>query len=355
MILLTGSYYEADAHRRGELMECLRRNVENERLHEIHLFAEDPVSPGTSPLKPPLPSEKIRMVSHGRRVTFQSLFHYANRNRAGERVIIANADIYFDDTLKLLDGYDLSSQLLCLSRWDVHADGSVHFFEQPASHDAWIFQPPIPEFPCEFYLGLLGCDGRLAWEAENSGLRTLNPSRSLRANHLHLSQVRRYKWEWLPGPSTTVPAVFLETPQSSAQGQAPEAPCAGVAFSETMGYVVAQLQPGASSHKNDRRPFVTIPDTFAGLQFTQVVAWAVSPVEVEFLTPGKLYVLVGNDWEGHEPATAWLYQTGFRESVPAIQTQKGTGFEVWSLVGEPGDRYVLPTQVMLVADHLVRR
>jgi hypothetical protein len=355
MILITGSYNEVDARRRSELLECLKRNAQNERLLEIHLFLEDPVEPEGMTALASLHPNKIRIVPHGQRVTFQILFAYANRNLTGHRVVIANADIYFDQSLTLLDGYDLSGQLVCLSRWDVQPDGSAQFFDQPASHDAWIFQSPIPEFPCDFHLGLLGCDGRLAWEAADSGLKTFNPSRSLRANHLHLSQVRRYKWEWLAGPKTSVPAVYLGTSHPSALGKAPDAPCASVAFSETMGYDVAQLKPGASSHKNDARPFVLIPEMLAGLQFTQVVTWIVSPVEVEFLTSGKLYVLVGNDWEGFHPATAWLYQTGFKESVPVVQTKRGSGFEVWSLVGEVGQHYVLPTQVMLVADHLIRR
>ena len=121
-----------------------------------------------------------------------------------------------------------------------------------------------------------------------------------------------------------------------------------------MGYTIARLNIGVSSHNNDPRPYTAIPEALAGLPFTQVVASVVSPVEVEFLTPGKLYVLVGNDWDGASSATAWLGQTGFKEGLPVLTTKRGTGFEVWSLVGEAGERFVLPTQVMLVAEHLVK-
>jgi hypothetical protein len=41
MILLTSLYHDANARRRGELLECLRRNVAAERLEEIHVFIED--------------------------------------------------------------------------------------------------------------------------------------------------------------------------------------------------------------------------------------------------------------------------------------------------------------------------
>jgi Glycosyl transferase family 2 len=584
MILLTGFYQDADINRQGEFLECLRRNAANDRLTEIHLFIEEPL--GLDQLLttyPLLNSAKFRLMAHGRRLTYQDLFAYANRCLPGRCVIIANADMYFDHTLARLDGYDLAGRLLCLSRWDVRPDGSAAFFDHPASQDAWIFETPIREFPCNFHLGVLGCDNRLAWEAEHAGLAISNPSRTVRAYHLHLSHVRHSsERQRLLGPTRSVPAEFLGTPwlwfvvpcmgrlddlrrtigsllsqtrssyllvdyscpdaagawarqqypnvsvatvagrarfrgaearnqgtaavdddgiicfldadirvaqgfsdsiltqieegvflvpdrcgpgfdstlvcrktdfdrvhgfdeafldwgeecadlraalhrsglaersfpatllsplghhhatahslrmvqdqetnraihaayrrakaaildetgansistrtrreiysaiarrHLSARGLVPDIPCAGVAFRETMGYTIARLKIGVSSHNNDPRPFTAIPESLAGMLFTQVVASVVSPVEVEFLTTGKLYVLVGNDWDGSSSATAWLGQTGFREGLPVLTTRRGTGFEVWSLVGEAGERFVLPTQVMLVADHLVK-
>lgn len=351
MILLTGLYEDADLSRRSELIECLNRNVENDHLDEIHLFVEEPLELGGLLTRHSvLAAAKIRLIAHGRRVTYQGLFTHANSGLLGHRVIVANADIFFDHTLACLDGYDLSGKLLCLSRWDVQPDGSAHFFDHPASQDAWIFQAPIPDLPCDFHLGVPGCDNRLVWEAEHAGLALYNPSRSLRAYHLHLSGVRRYRErQRLAGPTKAIPAGFLRAPRL-----APILPCAIVAFRETMGYTVARLETGASSHNNDPRPFTAVPEPLAGLEFTQVVASSVSSVEVEFLTPGKLYVLVGNDWEGYYPATTWLSEQGFKEDLPLVETRRGTAFEVWSLVGGASGRFVLPTQVMLAAARLVK-
>ena len=77
-------------------------------------------------------------------------------------------------------------------------------------------------------------------------------------------------------------------------------------------------------------------------------------VEVEFRTPGKLYVLVGTDWHGYYPATEFLRDHGFREPMAEVATRRGTGFEVWSMLGEAGESLVLPTQVMLVAAELAQ-
>jgi hypothetical protein len=119
-----------------------------------------------------------------------------------------------------------------------------------------------------------------------------------------------------------------------------------------MGYTVARLEPGISSHNNEHRPILTVPPALHGLMFTQVVACRVSPVEIDFESPGKLYVLVGTDWEGRAPLTSVMDFVGVREPMPPLQTPVG-GFEVWSLEREAGDRMVLPTQAMLVARELV--
>jgi hypothetical protein len=557
VILLAALYQEPSSVRSAELAECLRRNCENPCVDEVHVLLEDDGVPG-------LDHPKLRTIRHGRRLTFRDAFAYASAHLRGKRVILANTDIYFDRSLARLEGYPLANRLLCLSRWDVKPDGSSSYFDFGHSQDAWIFESPLREFSCNWHLGIPGCDNRLTYEAEQAGLEVLNPSRSIRAHHLHLSNVRHYtERQRLPGPVRAVPGTFLGTPWvnyivtgattadaartvhslcgqprsavvavvprdpegqlralhpevtlieqggSSAQqrqrgaaaadddailcfvpggleapsdladamlrawsldalltaegpgtdrllacskaafnrvgglddliasdgedladlrevlrafgaaerplpavrcsgaepsptaadeptrtidrgysrakvavlretrrplslsarreirraverrwfaerGQVPDAPCASVAFRERMGYSVRRLEAGVSSHTNDPRPFLSIPPPLAGKPFTQVVASRVSPVEVEFRSPGKLYVLVGTDWYGYYPATEFLRDRGLREPLPAVATRNGTGFEVWSILGEAGESLTLPTQVMLVAEELVQ-
>jgi hypothetical protein len=212
LILLVGFYEDADANRRHEFLECLRRNIDNDHFDEIHVFVEERRSTKElSKAYPLLTATKIRLVSHRRRVRYRALFEYANRRLPRRRVVIANADIFFDHTLEELVGSDLRGRLLCLSRWDVQPDGMARFFEHPGSQDAWIFETPIRKFFCDFPLGVPDCDRRLAWEAERAGLALSNPSRTLRAIHLHLSQVRRYdEHQRLTGSSKFVPASFLK-------------------------------------------------------------------------------------------------------------------------------------------------
>jgi hypothetical protein len=341
------------------------------------------------------------------------LFEHANRYLNGAAVIIANADIFFDETLGLLEEEPLAGRMLCLSRWDQAADGGFRHFDRPESQDAWIFEPPVPCIAADFCFGKPGCDNRLAYEAERAGLSMLNPSRSVRAHHLHNTGIRRYtERERLHGPIRLVPASFLEPSAATGlqgakvngfpshrgfrtaclvnaryqeiegllkphlEGAVPRSlrrellrtlsnrtagparpsdkPLAVVAFREAMGYTLARLKREVSTHNNDSRPLVSVPVELAGLAFTQVVANHATPVEIEFRTGGRLFVLAAQGWEGYGPAAEFLDDAGWRDSIEPLRTRDGTTFEVWSLYAEAGERLHLPTQVMLVAAELIR-
>jgi hypothetical protein len=212
MVVLVGLYVDASAERMREFLTCIERNAANPNIAAVHVFVEDAVDAAALRTRyRELALPKVRLVEHGRRLTFRELFAYANRELPARRVIVGNADIFFDDTLALLDGYDLRGRLLCLSRWDLHSDGSWRLFDFDRSQDAWIFETPLPHIACDFHLGLLGCDCRLAWEAQHAGLAVSNPSHSIRANHLHTSGIRRYTEEQrLQGEKLGVPPVHLD-------------------------------------------------------------------------------------------------------------------------------------------------
>jgi FkbM family methyltransferase len=206
--LLLGCYFEAREARRDELLSCLRLNIANPAIARVHLFAEDVdcralvERSGTG--------SKMCWIEHGRRIAFSDLFDYANAILAGRVVAVANADIFFDATLELVARYELHRTLLCLSRWEELPDGPAHF-ARADSQDAWIFRAPVPRFSCDWHLGIPGCENRLAFEASRAGLRLVNPSRSIRARHLHTSQMRNVSGNArIAGPYRHVP--ILEEP-----------------------------------------------------------------------------------------------------------------------------------------------
>jgi len=407
MILLVGFYEDAVAARTEEFVECLRRNCANPFIDRVIGFVE--VAAAVDDVRarwPSLVHPKLELVAHGRRLSYDFLFELANRCFAGAAVAIANADIYFDETLALLDEVNLRGTLLCLSRWDICDDDTARHYDMPFSQDAWIFEPPLPRLSCNFAMGLPGCDNRLAFEAERAGLVVSNPSRSIRANHLHRSKVRRYAdADRLHGPTRMLPSSFLTAPAadgdalvagfpshrrlraerevdgkphelvnllsphlggvvphrlrselrralvSNAFNRPPPVgvPLATVVIRESMGYSLARMALGISTHNNDARPIASVPQELEGLLFTQVVANHSAPVEVEFVNAGKVYALAAPGWEGYAPAANFLDGAGWREPMELLRTSTGTVFEPWSLFAERGERLVLPTQVMLVS------
>jgi hypothetical protein len=413
MHLLIGYYEDSNPGRQAEYLQCLRRNAQHAGISRITVFIEDgSTATGLRKKDPIFTHEKIRLVPHRRRVTYSHLFAYANDALAGCLVIIANADIFFDETLNLLTEASVHGRLLCLSRWDETPDGPVHY-DQPNSQDAWIFETPIPKIACDFPLGMPGCDNRLAYEAQTAGITVCNPSRSIRARHLHNSGIRSYtQHDRLVGPTLFVSCSFFESQTHhhgwtrpsesdfpSHRGRALEwlidEPCrqiealfekrfgavptrklqrelrraaatrskislpketalASIEFREPMGYMLAPLELGHSTHCNDARPLIFVPPELQGLHFTQVVANYSTPVEIRFRTEGKIFVLAAPGWEGYAPAATFLDDAGWREPIAPIKARDGTAFEVWSLLGTRGARITAPTQVMLAGRELIR-
>jgi hypothetical protein len=186
LILLVGHYDEPNPARACEYAQALARNCSNRHIEKVWVFFEDASLLWFS-------HSKIWKVPHGARLKFCDLFDIADRELAGKVCIIANSDIYFDDSLGQLRGYDLRGKLLALSRWETTVDGKIEYNGLQWSQDAWIFRPPIiVPIKCDFPLGILACDTRLNYEARAAGLEVLNPCKTIRAIHLHMSAVRNY-------------------------------------------------------------------------------------------------------------------------------------------------------------------
>jgi hypothetical protein len=414
MILLVGFYQDVNPIRTQEFVECVRRNAANPFVDRIVVFLEEALTAFDACASfPILAHRKVCLVGHGRRLTYCDLFEYANRHFAGRLIALANADIYFDATLAALDDRPLAGRMFCLSRWDETSPGVQRHFDRSDSQDAWLFESPLPRIEGSFHLGAPGCDNRIAYEAERAGLLVSNPSRTIRACHLHTSEIRRYTpQDRVEGPTRMVPASFLtEAPEVGTtdislldgfpshrsyrarrtlgerctevegavapffDGLVPpplsqairravaarlsmerpvDLPLAAVGFRESMGYTVARLKLGVSTHNNDPRPLTAVPPSLANLRFTQVVANHAAPVEIEFRSSGRIFVLAATGWEGYAPVAAFLDAAGWREPMDSLHTRDGTSFEVWSLVASQDERVVVPTQAMLVAEDLVR-
>jgi hypothetical protein len=182
----------------------LKHNLDNDRVAAIYIFGTR-ADLGQAPVHPKLLCEPVMT-----RPTFAEIFLFASQTFPGRLCCIANADIYFDETLAALDDIALDGLALCLSRWNVGADGSVKLEGHAAGQDAWIFKSPLHVNQATFTMGRIGCDNRLAYELSRCDLKILNPSRTIRANHLHISGKRNYPSVPVPGPYTSIAPETLE-------------------------------------------------------------------------------------------------------------------------------------------------
>jgi hypothetical protein len=195
--LITSWYHEPDTGRRAELLYCLTRNLEHPLIKQVWLLVEG------EPDIPYHPKIRVRQVGH--RALFKDLIKLGNELQG--IVILANTDIYFDETLALAQ-FIKPNDCYALTRWDVNA--RLRFYAKKCSQDALIFRPKLKCIEGNYSPGKPGCDNRLAWELTEAGIRVTNPSKTIKAYHLHLTNLRRYsRHETVPGPYLTIQPTTL--------------------------------------------------------------------------------------------------------------------------------------------------
>jgi hypothetical protein len=200
-ILLTTLYNEKNKYRAQEFKTCLEKNLQNPSIDTIHVLYDIAKDDGhESDMLSYLKSQNIKISYITERASFGDFFKLANREYPHHRIIVSNADIFFNETLSLLEPCDLHDKFLALTRWDVTSNNDlIEFYPLGYSQDVWIFQTPLRPFENDtIKMGILGCDPAIAYQAQHSGLIVSNPSLSIQCCHLHRSQIRNYARNYFP-------------------------------------------------------------------------------------------------------------------------------------------------------------
>lgn len=196
--MMVGSYIDQQK-RVEEIVYTLGKNVENPVISDIHLFIEDDLGKYYDALKqaafPALKDleklhghPKVTVVKVGKRPLYSDYFEYANKTFPEGRIVgIANSDIEYDETLRLLNDYDMTDVFICLSR-----ELGKGCYRAAVSQDTWIWKSPIRIFTSNWTLGLPGGDNRIAFEGHQGGYRVVNPCLSINNLHHHTSKVRHW-------------------------------------------------------------------------------------------------------------------------------------------------------------------
>jgi hypothetical protein len=183
MIRLFVNWYEdANKERQKEIDLCLRKNLANPLLNVIVIESQE-------------------------KLTYSSFFKRVNNlAQANDISIIANSDIFFDETIALSDRLR-AYEVFALSRWEWYGEGQpANFCNRQDSQDAWIFRGIIRQVNGDFTLGKAGCDNRIAYEFTAAQYKVLNPSKSIKTYHVHNTGIRNYN------PNDVVPQPYYCIP-----------------------------------------------------------------------------------------------------------------------------------------------
>ncbi len=146
-------------------------------------------------------NEIVYLDGDVKRSTFKDLFAECVKRWSGQLCVVANSDIWFDDSLRLLGGISNDRSFVTLTRWDSPSTPAMHghvvfvkedgegppesvFFS--GSQDTWCFiagdvHLSAPDMP----LGVLGCDQAVAAWACEKKLFVTDPAISIRSWHEH--------------------------------------------------------------------------------------------------------------------------------------------------------------------------
>ena len=212
-ILITVLYNETNSKRMQEYTTCLERNMAHQLIEKVHVIYDKKRDDDDNKLLQLLKNKQVCLTYVTGRPTYSFCFKLANEHYPNKKIILSNADIYFNDTLLLLQEYDLTNKFLALTRWNVQKNGKMQL--QPArrgrdniwSQDSWFFQTPLRDFIDDtIQLSTINCDTWIAYQAKKVGLDVINPCLDIQCCHLHLSQVRHLGNMPLPkGPGFGVP------------------------------------------------------------------------------------------------------------------------------------------------------
>ena len=104
--------------------------------------------------------------------------------------VIANLDIYFDDTVHLLKNVR-EGVVYCITRHEGTKLGEVKTFIEANpgtpgeySQDVWVWTEQV-DVDADFKFGIPGCDNHIAWRLNDAGYKILNPALDIRCIHVH--------------------------------------------------------------------------------------------------------------------------------------------------------------------------
>ena len=133
--VLTTLYENISEDRINEFYLCFKKNYLNPFVYQVHIFFETDKSNDEAlryikdnylKVFELFKKKKFKLIITKKRFTYQDYFEYANSELDKRNIIIANTDIYFNDTLQHIYKYNLDNKLFLLTRWSLNDDDNLY-------------------------------------------------------------------------------------------------------------------------------------------------------------------------------------------------------------------------------------
>ncbi len=200
MILITTYYISSNNDRNKEIEKCLIKNSDNQYIKKIYLLNNQTYK---LPFIKKANSKKIEQViisnDDNYILNYKDAINFINTNLQNNICILANSDIYFDNSLFHINSFNISGKFYALLRYDEDENGNKNIFKRhneprDDSQDSWIFKSPlnIDTNKLDFTFRTLGCDSILAKHVYDTGIKVCNPSYDIITTHVHNTDYRTY-------------------------------------------------------------------------------------------------------------------------------------------------------------------
>ena len=188
--LITSYYHSPNNERQQELNQCLINNSKNPHIKSVFLLNSQIYDLDFIDQECRHKIVQFTVNDENKdRLHYDYAIQFTNNYLFGQKCIVSNSDIYFDETLTHLDRVDFSSISFALSKYE---NGVLD--ERVDSQDSWIFVSPLKVdiSQIKFKFGISGCDNIFAGIMVKSGYNVFNPSKTIKTHHLHDSGHRTY-------------------------------------------------------------------------------------------------------------------------------------------------------------------
>jgi len=228
IILITQFYISSNHLRQQEIIECLNFNLKNPLISKIILITERQYTEPEFQLEDANYISKITQINIKERMKYSHAFAIVDRYKLEGYIIIANSDIFFDNTLQNLytSGLSLKKRIYSLVRFEyTNPDlDKCHLYNHPDeplkwSQDTWIYHSnfninPSQQLITNFELGQLGCDNHINYIFSILGYKIYNEPYYIKTYHNHKSNFRTYNTAGrVPNPYTFIIPALPKTHQ----------------------------------------------------------------------------------------------------------------------------------------------